>query len=637
MKRASPEEKPPEGSSRETNTQKETDGDHFKLIFAKMCEIQKDDIEFRNEVEAQQTQLKTKEINLAKEIEKFKEHRETFHEKIKSYEKKSKKQNKRIKLQQGIIERLEGQAVEENVWEQLQIVKQRATRIKQTINYVKANQDNPKLIIEHLFGCDEKAAKWGLKNVQDKTPFDAEDSKMIRDLFVKTNLFMRKPTSWLDYWTPTAKENPSPLDTAYYKLELRLGKTSTAPTKKLLEQETNFKQLLLIITEIYTQVKESTYDHYRNWYSFDEFLKILLKFVNTIQPIGSEQYRTRKADNGKIIIIDHGLSCKFLYEFKPDRIVPPNLIKDPNKITLDLAHIQVFADRIVGYMLQKSCRRGILTDGETMLFIQFDKDKLYNKPIWESVLPIKIKTTHIKATNPSCLETMITWILSTPEGLGSRINELFCDGPYYKHTNQLILPTIRDVYILSNEEPPFQWFQVPALKLKQLQNLQPTDEFVLKIYDPIAVTKWDPGLKIGTIVEKYSNIYALELKVCQKLNKIRGFNNCYLDQGEIWAAVKVSNQVSSGQCLIRRAIDSKPLPNTPKTYEKVKKQVQILHRNGIVHNNICAANIIYSREGEVYIIGFDKAILGPTRGDTAKEDRVVEAIFAEKTDKEKYL
>lgn len=303
------EDKPPEGSSRDTNTQM-TEAEHFKLIFNKMCEIQKDDIEFRNEiierVELQEKQLKTKEINLAKEIEKFKEHRETFHEKIKSYEKKSKKQNKRIKLQQGIIERLEGQAVEENVWELLQILKLQATRIKQAIKYVQNNYDKPEWIIKYIFETDEKAAKWCLKNVQDKTPFDAEDSKMIRDLFVKTNLFMRKPTSWLDYRAPTVKENPLALETAYYKVEAKMCRTNTSATKELLEEETNFKQLLLIITEIYTQVKESTYDHIRNRHSFDEFFKILLKFIITIKPIGREQYRIRTVDKGKIIIIDHG-------------------------------------------------------------------------------------------------------------------------------------------------------------------------------------------------------------------------------------------------------------------------------------------------------------------------------------------
>ena len=62
--------------------------------------------------------------------------------------------------------------------------------------------------------------------------------------------------------------------------------------------------------------------------------------------------------------------------------------------------------------------------------------------------------------------------------------------------------------------------------------------------------------------------------------------------------------IAKGYFNLFRYIEKVPLPKDRETYEKAKKQLEIIHRNGIVHRDIREDNILYSKEGLVYIIDF---------------------------------
>jgi RIO-like serine/threonine protein kinase len=42
---------------------------------------------------------------------------------------------------------------------------------------------------------------------------------------------------------------------------------------------------------------------------------------------------------------------------------------------------------------------------------------------------------------------------------------------------------------------------------------------------------------------------------------------------------------------------------------KAKKQLEIIHRNGIVHGDIRDANILYTKDGKIFIIDFANSVL----------------------------
>ena len=96
-------------------------------------------------------------------------------------------------------------------------------------------------------------------------------------------------------------------------------------------------------------------------------------------------------------------------------------------------------------------------------------------------------------------------------------------------------------------------------------------------------------------------------KVCYSiLSKDTEFNSCYVRQkcwsNHVlqWKSCILQKDISTYSDILRRI----PLPKDRETYEKAKKQLEIIHRNGIIHRDIREDNILYSKEGLVYIIDF---------------------------------
>lgn len=55
-------------------------------------------------------------------------------------------------------------------------------------------------------------------------------------------------------------------------------------------------------------------------------------------------------------------------------------------------------------------------------------------------------------------------------------------------------------------------------------------------------------------------------------------------------------------------IDTVLLSQDKETYRKTKKQLEIIHRNGIIHGDIREDNILCTKKGKVYIIDFAYSI-----------------------------
>ena len=168
-------------------------------------------------------------------------------------------------------------------------------------------------------------------------------------------------------------------------------------------------------------------------------------------------------------------------------------------------------------------------------------------------------------------------------------------------------------------------------------NLQPDESLVLKIFNPV---REYPGLMdtFNQRVDWFKELYAKELECTQRLRKDPEFNNCYFEQGLILAAVLRSGYVSSGPCLISRYIESEPVPNNEETYQIVKQQLEVVHRNKIVHDYITADNILYEA-GTIYLINFALAILDPKPEDYSKDHEELDKLFADrnKANKQEYL
>ena len=159
---------------------------------------------------------------------------------------------------------------------------------------------------------------------------------------------------------------------------------------------------------------------------------------------------------------------------------------------------------------------------------------------------------------------------------------------------------------------------------------------MLKIFDPLNYTPYKPLTYLSDRIHWMKEVYALERECASRLSKDPEFNNCYYDHGDIYAAVGVSEYLSSGHCLISKYISSCRLPNDEETYQKVKQQIEVVHRNNIVHNDIASRNIRYTKEGTIYLIDYGMAILDPKEEDYLEDYKRLDEMFSERNKSDKF-
>lgn len=83
--------------------------------------------------------------------------------------------------------------------------------------------------------------------------------------------------------------------------------------------------------------------------------------------------------------------------------------------------------------------------------------------------------------------------------------------------------------------------------------------------------------------------------------------------------------------MLSKFIESGPLPANEETLERVKQQINVIRDLGIYHNDIAERNILYTKEGKVYIIDFGRSVLDPGEdewdGDLETWDEVYENML----------
>ena len=131
-----------------------------------------------------------------------------------------------------------------------------------------------------------------------------------------------------------------------------------------------------------------------------------------------------------------------------------------------------------------------------------------------------------------------------------------------------------------------------------------THSSIAKVYDHRIVNEDDYRYCSRKEKKKICDEWYHNEKHCYSiLSKDIQFANCYIRQKK--GQLMVTNEelyVATGHFNLFRYIEKVPLPKDRETYEKAKKQLDIIHRNGIIHRE-CQKDIL-SKEGLVYFIDF---------------------------------
>lgn len=186
------------------------------------------------------------------------------------------------------------------------------------------------------------------------------------------------------------------------------------------------------------------------------------------------------------------------------------------------------------------------------------------------------------------------------------------------------LPTIKNGFVPLHKTPaPFQIFKVRAKKVKCFEhNLRPEGQLIIKIFDPWAALYWEDK-PYSEMNEFINSAYKAEKHSIETLSKDPKFHNCYYSHNETWVQVVAPGGVSGGKSILRKHITTVPLPKNEETFQKVKQQLEVIHKHGIAHNDI-AGNILHTKRGKIYIVGFGKATVG---GDFSKDIKDLESLF----------
>lgn len=182
-------------------------------------------------------------------------------------------------------------------------------------------------------------------------------------------------------------------------------------------------------------------------------------------------------------------------------------------------------------------------------------------------------------------------------------------------------------------------FKVEASELSSFTQLQPQEYVAVKIFDPKTAWENHPFYSsmgcsndqelIDRQLPMLNWLYNNECKFIRDLRRVPEFNNCYLDHQQLWATVETANGPVSGKCILSRFIETVPLPKTEETRDRVVQQIKVLHKRKIVHNGITEWNILYTKEGEVYLVYFELAIYDPEDHDEYEKDfRALNLIFS---------
>lgn len=200
-----------------------------------------------------------------------------------------------------------------------------------------------------------------------------------------------------------------------------------------------------------------------------------------------------------------------------------------------------------------------------------------------------------RSTNISVLET----VDELNEDEKAEAGEISIDVPH--NSNNYVLMQNSDAF-----NTQLVKLEVTYFKDFLLEQIDDNETLVAKVYDPRMANVYE--FKGYTIEEKKDICYEwcrTERACYSILSRDSEFNSCYVRQkiGQIMVTMD-KLYVAKGYCNIFRYIEKVPLPKDQETYEKAKKQLEVIHRNRIIHRDIREDNILCTKEGHVYIIDF---------------------------------
>ena len=179
---------------------------------------------------------------------------------------------------------------------------------------------------------------------------------------------------------------------------------------------------------------------------------------------------------------------------------------------------------------------------------------------------------------------------------------------------QVDLDETEDVYmqkgdVYSSQIVKFDSYYVKKYLLCPMDDKQ---KLVAKIYDPIMANRVHDKYICSReeVMEQCLDNYNSERRFCQVLANDPEFNSCYVPHRRGYLKVTVDKYyLAQGRFNLFKFIDTIPMPRDNETYTKAKKQLEIIHRNGIVHGDIRDANILYTKNGKIFIIDFANSVL----------------------------
>ena len=201
-------------------------------------------------------------------------------------------------------------------------------------------------------------------------------------------------------------------------------------------------------------------------------------------------------------------------------------------------------------------------------------------------------------TNVSTMESISEDIGEEGEGMD---DEMSIDIP--SNSNNL--------YVRDGDYLNTQLIKLESLYFKKslLELVDDSEVVVAKVYDPRNMNRDQHKIYTSEQRRYICDEWHNTEKLCYSiLSKDTEFNSCYVRQksGKIIITME-KLYIAKGYFNLFRHIEKVPLPKDRETYEKAKRQLEIIHRNGIVHRDIKEENILYTKQGLVYIVDFTHA------------------------------
>mgnify|MGYP001165870376 CR=1 FL=1 len=183
-----------------------------------------------------------------------------------------------------------------------------------------------------------------------------------------------------------------------------------------------------------------------------------------------------------------------------------------------------------------------------------------------------------------------------------------------REEQQVDLDETEDVYMQKGDVYSSQLVKFDSYYMKKylLRPMDDKQKLVAKIYDPIMANRvHDKYISSREeVMEQCLDNYNSERSCCQVLANDPEFNSCYVPHRRGYIKVTVDKYyLAQGRFNLFKFIDTVPMPRDEETYMKAKKQLEIIHRNGIVHGDIRDANILYTKDGKIFIIDFANSVL----------------------------